>query len=544
MAKNVSLDSVEPILAMAKQCSHATAPHLPLLFKAKLDHQMSDIFIVNVEGVVAGAKAAVVATVIPTVANKEEEKQHEDLKEEVKKMLVMAPSKSLQKLDLINTIQRFCVDYHFAHEIEESLSYMYTHYEEWISEVDGNDLHAIALCFRLLRQQGYYVSCDAFRKFTDNQGNFKKELVNDVHGMLSLYEAAQYRVHDEEILDEALNFTITQLKLILPKLSNSHLAQQVSNALKFSIKDGVVKVETKKYISFYQENHESCNQVLLNFAKLDFNILQRLHKKKLCDITRWNIDASEQLPSYMKIIYRGLVDVFNEVEKELASENKSFLIDYCITEMKKVSRAYFQEAKWYHEKKVPALKQYIKNGIPSSGCQLFATACCVGLGKVATKDALDWLASEPPILDALCNIGRLLNDFTSHEMYYLVWDVEHPEKHHDFGCCGRFRPDGGVEKKARICITRHFNGYWISWQKVPELDRDRMLEEFKDEYMRLVGVYHSSQPPESQGDSIPQHVEEELWVLQIGVIWLPGSLDDFSTDDDMEDEDEFVDDDF
>ncbi|KAF3650138.1 putative embryonic protein DC-8-like isoform X1 [Capsicum annuum] len=389
-------------------------------------------------------------------------------------MLVMAPSKSLQKLDLINTIQRFCVDYHFAHEIEESLSYMYTHYEEWISEVDGNDLHAIALCFRLLRQQGYYVSCDAFRKFTDNQGNFKKELVNDVHGMLSLYEAAQYRVHDEEILDEALNFTITQLKLILPKLSNSHLAQQVSNALKFSIKDGVVKVETKKYISFYQENHESCNQVLLNFAKLDFNILQRLHKKKLLvkalpyvrdrlaelyfwslgcyyelhysfgrkiitkflfftsiiddiygtideltlfaeAIERWNIDASEQLPSYMKIIYRGLVDVFNEVEKELASENKSFLIDYCITEMKKVSRAYFQEAKWYHEKKVPALKQYIKNGIPSSGCQLFATACCVGLGKVATKDALDWLASEPPILDALCNIGRLLNDFTSHE---------------------------------------------------------------------------------------------------------------------------------
>ncbi|KAF3621891.1 hypothetical protein T459_24077 [Capsicum annuum] len=148
-------------------------------------------------------------------------------------MLVMAPSKSLQKLDLINTIQRLGVAYHFEHEIEESLSYMYTCYEEWIGEVDGNDLHAIALCFRLLRQQGYYVSCDAFRKFTDDQGNFKKELVNDVHGMMSLYEAAQFRVHGEEIMDEALNFTITQLKLILPKLSNSQLAEQVSNALKF-----------------------------------------------------------------------------------------------------------------------------------------------------------------------------------------------------------------------------------------------------------------------------------------------------------------------
>ncbi|KAH0752139.1 hypothetical protein KY285_005287 [Solanum tuberosum] len=273
--------------------------------------------------------------------NEGEEKQHEDLKEEVRKMLVMAPSKSLHKLDLINTIQLLGVAYHFEHEIEESLSYM---------------------------QQGYYVSCaNAFRKFTNDQGNFKKELINNVHGMLSLYEAAQFRVHGEEILDEALNFTTTQLKLILPKLSNSHLAQQVANALKVTIKDGIVRVETRKYISFYQQN-QNHNQVLLNFAKLDFNILQRLHKKELSDITRWNIDASEQLPSYMKILYCHLLDVYKEIEKELANENKSFLVDYSIIEMKKVLRAYFQEAKWYYnKKKVPRMEQYMKNGIPSSG---------------------------------------------------------------------------------------------------------------------------------------------------------------------------------
>ncbi|CAN4094308.1 unnamed protein product [Withania somnifera] len=396
-------------------------------------------------------------------SNEGEEKQHQDLKEEVRKMLVMAPSKSMQKLDLINTIQRLGVAYQFESEIEESLSCMYTHYEEWIGGLDGNDLHAIALCFRLLRQQGYHVSCDAFRKFTDGQGNFKNELVNQVHGMLSLYEAAQFRIHGEEILDEALNFTITQLKLILPKLSNSQLAQQVSNALRFSIKDGMVRVETRKYISLYQENQESCNQGLLKFAKLDFNILQRLHKKELCDLTRWwkelevvkalpnyvrdrlvelyfwslgvyfepqysfgrktitkvlylcsiiddtydiygtldeltlfteaierwSIDASEQLPSYMKIIYRGLLDLFNEIEKELANDNKSFLIDYSIT-----------EAKWYYGKEVPTMEQYMKNGFVSSGYLLVAAISWLDMGNVATKDACDWLAAEPPILVA------------------------------------------------------------------------------------------------------------------------------------------------
>ncbi|KAF3640863.1 putative early nodulin-93-like [Capsicum annuum] len=236
-------------------------------------------------------------------------------------MLVMLPSKSFQKLDLINTIQRLGVAYHFEHEIEESLSYMYTHYEEWIDKVDGDDLHGIALCFRLLRQQGYYVSCGSSLT-SDDQGNFKKDLVDEVHGMSSLYEAIQIRIYGEEIMDEAWTFTITQLKLILPKLSNSQLSQQISHTLKFPIKDGM---------------------------------------------------------------------------------------------MKKVVRTYFEEAKWYHEKKVPTMEQYMKNGIASSGYLLLATTFWLGMGKQAAKDAFDWISTEPPILAASCIIARLLNDLLSHE---------------------------------------------------------------------------------------------------------------------------------
>ncbi|KAF3639656.1 hypothetical protein FXO38_22530 [Capsicum annuum] len=42
-----------------------------------------------------------------------------------------------------------------------------------------------------------------------------------------------------------------------------------------------------------------------------------------------------------------------------------------------------------------------------------------------------------------------------------------------------FNPDVGLGQRARICIGRHFNDFWTSWQKVPELDRDRMFDEFK-----------------------------------------------------------------
>ncbi|KAH0709987.1 hypothetical protein KY284_011414 [Solanum tuberosum] len=325
----------------------------------------------------------------------EEEKKHEVLKEEVRKMLVMTPSNSLEKLELINTIQCLGLAYHFESEIDESLNYMHNCYDEyWIG-----DLHAIALCFRLLRQQGYYVSCDAFKKFTNDQGKFKEELVQDVQGMLSLYEAAQFRVHGEQILDEALNFTITQLKLSLPKLSNSQLAQQITNALKFPSKDGITSTSCKHCIK---------RSYLISQGRDELTLFTRA-------VERWNIDASEQLPSYMKILYRDLLDTYDEIEKELANENKSFLVNYSIIEMKKVLRDYFQEAKWYHEKKIPKMEQYMKNGIPSSSYLLLATTSWLAMGKVATKDAFDWIATQPSILVASSLIMRLLNDLSSHE---------------------------------------------------------------------------------------------------------------------------------
>ncbi|KAF3651986.1 putative beta-caryophyllene synthase-like [Capsicum annuum] len=326
-------------------------------------------------------------------ANEWEEKEHEDLKEEVRNILVMSPSKSLQKLDLINTIQLLGVAYHFEHEIEESLSNIYNCYEEWIVEYGNkSDLHAVALSFRLLIQQGYYVS------------------------------SAQFRVEGEEILDKAVDFTTVQLKQILPNLCDS-LAIQVSNALKFPINNNMVRVGTRKYISLYQKD-ELHNELLLSFAKLDFNILQRLHKRELSDITRWDIDASEQLPQYMKLSYHVLLQVYSELERELENlGNKSFRVKYSITEMKKLLRAYFQEAKWYHGKNVPTMDQYIKNGIPSSTYLLLAATSWLGMGDVATKEAFDWISTEPTVLVASCIIARLLNDLVTHEIELERGDV-------------------------------------------------------------------------------------------------------------------------
>lgn len=85
------------------------------------------------------------------------EQQHEQLKEEVR-TIFMEADKPSQKLNLIDAIQRLGVAYHFHTEIEAALQHMYeTHHQHDCQK--AKDLYTVALLFRLLRQEGYPVSC-------------------------------------------------------------------------------------------------------------------------------------------------------------------------------------------------------------------------------------------------------------------------------------------------------------------------------------------------------------------------------------------------
>ncbi|XP_057507163.1 (-)-germacrene D synthase-like isoform X2 [Actinidia eriantha] len=216
--------------------------------------------------------------------------QLHQLKQKVIKMLMAAADKPSQMLNLIDRIQRLGMSYHFKTEIEAALKHIHE------SDHHFDDLYTVALFFRLLRQQGFPVSCEVFNKFKNNQGKFQECLIGDVVGILSLYEATHLRVRGEEILDEALSFTTTHLESMVPNLSNP-VAHDAIHALNQPIHKGLTRLDARQYISLY-EHDDSHNKDLLNFAKLDFNLLQKLHQRELSEITRWwkDLDFAKKLP--------------------------------------------------------------------------------------------------------------------------------------------------------------------------------------------------------------------------------------------------------
>ncbi|KAJ4889417.1 Alpha-humulene/(-)-(E)-beta-caryophyllene synthase [Raphanus sativus] len=137
-----------------------------------------------------------------------------------------------------------------------------------------------------LWQFGFKLSADVFEKFKGEDGKFKEHLVADASGILSLYEASQWNIHGEDIMDEALAFSSCHLKEISFQSIPQHLAVRIKNALKHPYHKGISRIETRRYISYY-EAEEKRDAVLLEFAKVDFNMLQRLHRTELACVTRW-----------------------------------------------------------------------------------------------------------------------------------------------------------------------------------------------------------------------------------------------------------------
>ncbi|XP_020205948.1 probable sesquiterpene synthase [Cajanus cajan] len=72
------------------------------------------------------------------------------------------------------------------------------------------------------------------------------------------------------------------------------------------------------------------------------------------------------------------------------------------------------EAKWCHKGYIPTYDEYKANGILTSCCPLLFTSM-ICLGEFATKDVLDWIFSDPKILQASSIIGRVMDDMASHK---------------------------------------------------------------------------------------------------------------------------------
>uniref|UniRef100_J3LPZ0 Terpene synthase n=1 Tax=Oryza brachyantha TaxID=4533 RepID=J3LPZ0_ORYBR len=185
------------------------------------------------------------------------------------------------KMKLTDALQRLGVSYHFKEIIDSFL--------ESLASVrfENDDFHAISLQFRLLRQERHYMPCDLFKEFIDGEGNLNATLCSDTRALLALYEAAHLGTPDEQILKEAQIQTTNLLREITADHIEKPLSNKVRHALETPTFRRMKRLEARLYIPLYQEDKEECNETILELAKLDFYLLQRLHQEEVKEICEW-----------------------------------------------------------------------------------------------------------------------------------------------------------------------------------------------------------------------------------------------------------------
>ncbi|CAL9774279.1 unnamed protein product, partial [Musa acuminata subsp. burmannicoides] len=89
----------------------------------------------------------------------------------------------------------------------------------------------------------------------------------------------------EIILDEAISFTRNSLVSALADLKPP-LTTQVSLDLETPLCRRMRRLLARDYISIYKED-ATRDDAILELAKLDFNLLQSLHREELKNLTKW-----------------------------------------------------------------------------------------------------------------------------------------------------------------------------------------------------------------------------------------------------------------
>ncbi|CAM8994965.1 unnamed protein product [Rhodiola kirilowii] len=214
--------------------------------------------------------------------------QMEEMKQQVL-VMVGCVSDEGEQLELIDDLQRLGVAYHFEKEIRTMLNKIY--YTNYVfnddkSALDDADLYRTALACRLFRQHGFAVPQDVLKLFLDDTGKFKSSLCADIKGLISLYEASYLATEGEDIMEEAWTFTTANLSK-LNNADNAYLDALSARALDMPLHWRNVRSEARWFIDEAYVKKPRMSQLLLQFAKLDFNIVQAIYLEELRDLSRW-----------------------------------------------------------------------------------------------------------------------------------------------------------------------------------------------------------------------------------------------------------------
>nr|QJD13722.1 geraniol synthase [Rehmannia glutinosa] len=129
-------------------------------------------------------------------------------------------------------------------------------------------------------------------------------------------------------------------------------------------------------------------------------------------IRRWDLDAMETLPEYMKICYMALYNTTNEVCYKVLKENGWSVLPYLKSTWIDMIEGFMVEAQWFNGGRAPNLEEYIENGVSTAGAYMALVHLFFLIGEGVTDQNAQLLMNKPypKLFSAAGRILRLWDD--------------------------------------------------------------------------------------------------------------------------------------
>nr|AXY92166.1 terpene synthase 1 [Rhodomyrtus tomentosa] len=229
-------------------------------------------------------------------------------------------------------------------------------------------------------------------------------------------------------------------------------------------------------------------------------------------VRRWNLDAVEDLPAYMRLCYLALYNSVNEMAYDTLKETGENVIGYLAKVWYDLCKAFLQEAKWSNNKIIPGVEEYLNNGWVSSSGQVMLTHAYFLSSPSMRKEELEALEKYHDLLRLPSLIFRLTNDIASSSA-----ELERGETTNSIRC---YMQEKGVsETEARKCVAEQID---TAWQKMNKYMVDRST--FDRSFVRMAyNLARMAHCVYQDGDAIGAP-DDQSWTRVHSLIIEPVSL--------------------
>ncbi|TYH74662.1 hypothetical protein ES332_D05G416600v1 [Gossypium tomentosum] len=180
-------------------------------------------------------------------------------------------------------------------------------------------------------------------------------------------------------------------------------------------------------------------------------------------VERWDINAIQRLPNFMKIYYLALYNFINEIAFDILKEQGIDVIPFLKKPWTDLCKAYLLEAKWYYSGYTPTLKEYLDNAWISVTGHVMLAHSYLATHHITEEGLRNFQEYYPDIIYHANILARLLNDLGTSSYELKRGDVPKSIQ------CYMYE-SGASEEEAREHIWKLIDAEW------KKMNKDQMTE--------------------------------------------------------------------